>query len=54
MGAEIIEVVDLIQFAEKGTLPVAGGILDQTTSFRDAMRAWRSELAAVKAQQTNG
>lgn len=50
----MVEIVDLIQFADKGTLPTAGGLLNQTTSFRDAWRAFRYAVNAIKADQSNG
>lgn len=50
VGREVVEIVDLIQFADKGTLPAAGGLLNQTTSFRDAWRAFRYAMSAIKAE----
>lgn len=37
-------------FAEKGAWPVAGGTLDQTQIFLDAVEYARSEEAAAKAR----
>jgi hypothetical protein len=44
VGANIWDTIQAAYFAEKGVLPVAGGTLDQTQSFMDALAlTWRDQ-----------
>lgn len=47
------DVLRMIDYAESGNLPAAGGILDQTQSFMDAWDCVRSERVTI-AKERNG
>lgn len=53
IGEEIIDLIDLIDHAEAGRLPVAGGVLDQTASFRSAMNLFNRFKSEIREQQTH-
>jgi len=47
----VVEFSALARFAEKGNLPVAGGVLNQTPSFLQALEAFRSDDAMWEADR---
>jgi len=47
---ELWDAVELVGFAEKGHLPVSGGMLEQTRFFADALRFLSSEHARLEAE----
>lgn len=47
--ADVWEAIRLTRFAERGHLPVAGGVLDQTAVWSDAMRFIQSEDREIDA-----
>jgi len=46
---ETLWMLRLAKFAEKGTFPVAGGVLDQCPAFLEAMELIRLERASYGA-----
>jgi hypothetical protein len=42
--------VQLIDLFEKGLPPIAGGTLDQSVWFLEAVKVWSNEEAQAKAQ----
>jgi len=48
----IHEFVKLARFADKGHLPVSGGVIDQTRSFSDSLGFFQSEEARWKARRS--
>ena len=52
MPARVWRALDLIEHADRGTWPVAGGTLDQCESFAAAARLVRFEEAHHKARLT--
>lgn len=51
---DVWEMVSLARYADEHVLPIAGGILDQTESFRHFLRAWRDAKNEIKASMTSG
>ena len=51
LAAPVRRIVDLIRFAEMGSFPVAGGTLDQTSSFLRLMLAWRDASALYESHE---
>ena len=47
---EIVPSVQLIDLFEKGLPPIAGGTLDQSVWFLEAVKVWSNEEAQAKAQ----
>ena len=46
--------LELLPLAEKGTLPVGGGVLDQTASFLEAWRYWCGLSGRITAAIQDG
>jgi len=42
--------VEMIDMAEKGHLPIAGGVLEQSAWFIEAYRFYSADLEKAKAQ----
>jgi hypothetical protein len=49
--ADVVEVCRLVKLVDKAGLPVAGGTLDQTTSFNAAMTAYLDDRAMWEAER---
>lgn len=49
--SSIAEVVDLIDMANKGHMPVSGGVLDQSAGFVEAVQQFNNEMARVRNEQ---
>lgn len=47
---DVWDMVDLCEFADKGNLPVSGGVLDQTASFLACLRFVRADTVYFRAQ----
>jgi hypothetical protein len=45
------ETMDLAELFEKGCPPVAGGVMDQTDAFLQAVRMIRSEKARIELEE---
>jgi hypothetical protein len=48
---EIFAAINMSTLAEKGLLPVAGGLLDQSSWYMELMHAMNSECAKVDAER---
>jgi hypothetical protein len=46
---ETCRVLDLYPYFENGMMPVAGGVLDQSATFLEAVRLLRAEVAEHRA-----
>jgi hypothetical protein len=51
---EAVRMIQAVSDANKGHLPTAGGMLDQTPGFVDAYRLVNSERAAYQKGQNDG
>lgn len=49
-----IDALQLAEWAERGTFPAAGGVLDQAAAFMDMLAFIRSEKAKYPALQSSG
>ena len=47
------DVIRMIELAESGLWPVAGGSLDQSQWFADAVRQYRMDVETIKASRGN-
>jgi hypothetical protein len=48
--APVIGALKMIAMAEKGHLPVGGGVLDQSQWFMEAYRCFTDDVAQIKAE----
>jgi hypothetical protein len=51
---DIWELLDAVEFADKGNLPISGGFLDQTESFMEGLKLVRRLNAKMKANNIKG
>lgn len=51
LPAETQRLMQLLDFASKGQLPVSGGVLDQTQWFLDCLQFFEAESGRLKAKQ---
>lgn len=51
VGNAITETVNLISHAEKGVMPVAGGLLDQSAWFTEAWNRLTGEINRIDAER---
>ena len=45
------DTVTMIDMAERGHMPVAGGVLDQATWFIEAYRFYTADVEQIKAER---
>jgi hypothetical protein len=50
-AAPMVEPVRMFELADKGHLPVAGGLLDQAAWFVEAYRFYMADVDKIKAEQ---
>lgn len=51
ISPDIGRLLQLLDFADEGNLPLSGGILDQTQWLLDALSFYRSEKGRLEAEQ---
>ena len=50
IAAPVSDAMMMIDLAEKGHLPVAGGVLDQSQWFMEAYRFYQTDVQTIKAE----